>query len=60
VCPDARDLIKKMMDRIEANYARDDQINRDDIVQQRGNDEDQDARQKGDKGRYMSDGKGHF
>jgi hypothetical protein len=45
--PAARALqsVKKMMDRIEANYTRDDQINRYDIVQKRGNDEDQDASQ---------------
>ena len=38
--------VKKMMDFIEANHARDNQVNRDDIVQQGGNDEDQDAGQK--------------
>jgi len=48
-----------MMDFIEANYARDNQVNRDDIVQQGGNDEDQDTSQKRDKRRYMSEGEGH-
>jgi hypothetical protein len=38
--------VQKMMDFIETDYARDDQVNRDDIVQKSGNDEDQDASQK--------------
>jgi hypothetical protein len=51
---------QEMMDFIEANYARDNQVNRDDIVQQGGNEEDQDASQKRDKRCDMSDGKGHI
>lgn len=49
-----------MMDFVEANYARDNKVNRYDIIQQGGNDEDQDASQKRDERRYMSDGKGHI
>jgi hypothetical protein len=46
--PDVRALksVQKMMEFVEANYARNNQINRDDIVQQGGNDENQNASQK--------------
>jgi hypothetical protein len=38
--------VQKMMDFIETDYARDNQVNCDDIVQKSGNDEDQHASQK--------------